>query len=98
LVGVNHRNGPWLLTEYVVIYGKARIEEGGAAEWLRRLSHTYIGPETDTRHLDDAPLGYVLRITPERLTGVGPRGEGIGAVPMNGLPVNVAWMSSGDGP
>jgi PPOX class probable F420-dependent enzyme len=32
------QQGPWLLKEYVVIYGKARIQEGGAAEWLRHLS------------------------------------------------------------
>src|SRR5512132_111479 len=32
------------LTEYLVIYGTARITEGGAAELLQKLAHTYLGP------------------------------------------------------
>ena len=70
------QHGPWLLKKYVVIYGKARLEEGGAAEWLRDLSRIYIGPDVDTQHLDNAPPGYVLRVTPERYTGVGPWARG----------------------
>ncbi len=32
------------LNEYLVIYGTARITEGGAAELLQKLAHTYLGP------------------------------------------------------
>jgi len=32
------------LTEYLVIYGTARITDGGAAELLQKLAHTYLGP------------------------------------------------------
>jgi PPOX class probable F420-dependent enzyme len=32
------------LTEYVVLYGHARIQEGGAPELLQRLAEVYIGP------------------------------------------------------
>ena len=32
------------LTEYAVLYGEARIQEGGAPELLQRLAEVYIGP------------------------------------------------------
>ena len=32
------------LTEYLVVYGTARITEGGAAELLQELAYTYLGP------------------------------------------------------
>jgi PPOX class probable F420-dependent enzyme len=62
------------LDEYLVVEGTARVTEGGAADLLQRLAHVYLGP--DVRFPpggdDDPPPGYVLRITPERLGGVGP--------------------------
>ncbi len=60
------------LKEYLVVRGRARIEEGGAAELLERLAHVYLGPEVRFPPIDDPPAGYVARITPERLSGVGP--------------------------
>jgi PPOX class probable F420-dependent enzyme len=64
---------PMGLQEYLVVYGKARITEGGAAALLQRLAQIYLGsnvefPPTPYR---DKP-GYITRITPERFTGVGP--------------------------
>jgi PPOX class probable F420-dependent enzyme len=61
------------LQEYVVIRGKARITEGGAADLLQRLAHIYLGPavEFPPAELRTKP-GYITRITPERYTGVGP--------------------------
>ena len=35
----------WGLKEYMVIHGRARLEEGGAPELLQRLAHTYLGPD-----------------------------------------------------
>src|SRR5467141_4421622 len=32
------------LREYVVIYGNARVTEGGAADLLQRLARIYLGP------------------------------------------------------
>jgi PPOX class probable F420-dependent enzyme len=60
------------LREYLVVHGTARIQEGGAAELLQRLAHVYLGPDVKFPPMDDPPPGYVLRITPERLGGVGP--------------------------
>lgn len=60
------------LKEYLVVHGRARIEEGGAAELLQRLAHVYLGPEVRFPPIDDPPPGYVLRVTVERVGGVGP--------------------------
>jgi PPOX class probable F420-dependent enzyme len=62
----------WGLLEYLVVYGTARVTEGGAAEVLQRLAHTYLGPGVVFPPMPDPPPGFVTRITPERLAGVGP--------------------------
>jgi PPOX class probable F420-dependent enzyme len=60
------------LTEYAVLYGKARIQEGGAPELLQRLAEVYIGPGVKFPPMDNPPAGYVTRIRVERIEGVGP--------------------------
>ena len=62
----------WGLLEYLVVYGTARVTEGGAPEMLQRLAHTYIGPDVVFPNMPDPPPGWVTRVTPERLGGVGP--------------------------
>jgi PPOX class probable F420-dependent enzyme len=62
----------WGLLEYLVVYGTARVTEGGAAEILQRLAYTYIGPDVVFPAMPDPPPGFVTRITPERIGGVGP--------------------------
>ena len=57
---------------YLVIYGRARITEGGAPELLQRLAHVYMGPDVRFPPMDDPPPGYVMRIAVERVTGAGP--------------------------
>ena len=61
------------LQEYLVVYGSARITEGGAANLLQRLAHIYLGPDVE---FPPAPYrnnpGYITRISPTRLAGVGP--------------------------
>lgn len=60
------------LREYLVVHGHARVQEGGAATLLQDLAHIYLGPDVVFPPPGfDAP-GYVLRITPEHLSGVGP--------------------------
>ena len=63
------------LPEYLVVYGRARIQEGGAPELLQRLAHVYMGPDVKFPAMDDPPPGYVLRIAPERVAGLGPWGR-----------------------
>ena len=67
---------PYGLNEYLVVYGRARITEGGAPELLQRLAHTYIGPGVKFPPMPDPPPGYVTRIGPERFGGIGPWAKG----------------------
>jgi len=60
------------LKEYLVVHGRAQVEPGGAPELLQRLAHVYLGPDVTFPPMDDPPPGLVLRITPERVGGVGP--------------------------
>jgi PPOX class probable F420-dependent enzyme len=64
------------LREYLVVHGRARIQEGGAPELLQELAHTYLGPAVSFPPMPDPPAGSVLRITPERVGGVGPWTKG----------------------
>jgi PPOX class probable F420-dependent enzyme len=66
------RTNEWGLLEYLVVYGTARVTEGRAAEILQRLAHTYLGPDVVFPPMPEPPPGFVTRITPERLGGVGP--------------------------
>jgi PPOX class probable F420-dependent enzyme len=66
------RTNEWGLLEYLVVYGTARVTEGGAAEMLQRLAYTYIGPDVVFPKIPNPPPGFVTRITPERIGGVGP--------------------------
>ena len=65
------RSGPGGLDEYLVIYGTARISEGGAPELLQRLAWTYLGPDVHFPPMDNPPGGYVTHITVERVAGNG---------------------------
>ena len=60
------------LTEYLVVHGRARVTEGGAAELLQRLAHTYLGPDVKFPPIDDPPPGHITHISVERVGGVGP--------------------------
>jgi PPOX class probable F420-dependent enzyme len=66
------------LHEYLVIYGTARITDGGGPEVLQRLAHTYLGPDVKFPPMPDPPPGFVTRVTVERLGGVGPWNERTG--------------------
>lgn len=60
------------LAEYLVINGIARITEGGAPALLQRLAHVYLGTHVRFPPMDEPPDGFVLRITPKTIGGVGP--------------------------
>jgi PPOX class probable F420-dependent enzyme len=60
------------LHEQLVVYGRAAIEEGGAPELLQELAYVYLGPDVRFPPMDDPPPGVRLRITVERVAGVGP--------------------------
>jgi len=60
------------LVEYLVLHGRARITEGGAADLLQKLAHIYLGPGVKFPPMNDPPEGFVTHITVERIGGVGP--------------------------
>jgi PPOX class probable F420-dependent enzyme len=66
------RVNEWGLLQYLVVYGTARVTEGGAPEMLQRFAHTYLGPDVVFPSMPNPPPGFVTRITPERFGGVGP--------------------------
>lgn len=59
------------LDEYLIVYGRATIVEGGAPELLRRLTPTYLG-EGVSFPPPNSPPGHVTRITVDRIGGMGP--------------------------
>lgn len=63
------------MRHYLVLHGRARVVEGGAPELLQALARVYVGPDVRFPPMDDPPPGAVVRITIERVAGVGPWGE-----------------------
>src|SRR6266446_9928742 len=61
------------LREYLVVYGDARVSEGGAFDLLQRLGRLYLGPNAvyPPVAMRNIP-GYITRITPALFAGVGP--------------------------
>ncbi|WP_232661173.1 PPOX class F420-dependent oxidoreductase [Pseudonocardia sp. TRM90224] len=56
----------------LVVHGKAEVTEGGAAELITKLAKVYVGPDFDFPLPPGPPPGYVVRITVDRVGGVGP--------------------------
>ena len=70
LLGYNTTQG---MREYVVIYGTARVTEGGAVPVLQRLAPIYLGPGAEYPPASMRSIaGHVTRITPARFSGIGP--------------------------
>jgi PPOX class probable F420-dependent enzyme len=63
------------LREYVVVHGRAAIEEGGAPELLQELARVYLGPDVRFPPMDDPPPGVRMRIVVEHVSGIGPWAE-----------------------
>lgn len=59
------------LWPYLVIDGRARVEEGGALAVMDHLAQWYIGPDA-TYPRRDMPVGTTFRATVERIYGQGP--------------------------
>jgi PPOX class probable F420-dependent enzyme len=59
------------LDEYLVVHGVARVTEGSAPELLQHLAHRYLGPDVRFPPIDDPPPGFVTRITPTKVGGIG---------------------------
>ena len=68
----SERVNEWGLREYLVVYGTARITEGGAADMLQRLAHVYLGPDVVFPQMPNPPPGFITHVKIERVGGIGP--------------------------
>jgi hypothetical protein len=66
------------MQNYLVVEGTARVTEGGAPALLHDLAQRYIGPGTTFPPMPDPPDGFVIRIAPTRVRGMGPWGTVLG--------------------
>ena len=65
-----HESGDEPLHPYLVINGRARIEEGGALEVMDTLSEFYLGP--GRRYpWREAPEGFTIRVDVDKVYGQG---------------------------
>ncbi|MCU1366566.1 MAG: putative F420-dependent enzyme [Ilumatobacteraceae bacterium] len=60
------------LDHYLVVEGTARITEGGAPELLQQLAQRYVGPGVKFPPMDNPPAGFITRVTPTKIGGIGP--------------------------
>jgi PPOX class probable F420-dependent enzyme len=60
------------MREYLVLHGTASVEPGGAPELLQELARVYVGPDVRYPPMDDPPAGCIVRISVDKVTGVGP--------------------------
>jgi PPOX class probable F420-dependent enzyme len=62
------------MQNYLVVEGTASITEGGAPALLQELAEGYVGPGVKFPPMPDPPPGFVIRITPQKVRGMGPWG------------------------
>jgi PPOX class probable F420-dependent enzyme len=62
------------MQNYLVVDGTASISDGGAPALLGRLAERYIGPGVTFPPMPDPPEGYVIRVAPTQVRGMGPWG------------------------
>ena len=62
------------MRHYLVVEGAARVTEGGAPALLHDLAQRYIGPGATFPPMPDPPDGFVIRISPAKVRGMGPWG------------------------
>lgn len=60
------------MRHYCVVYGIARITEGGGPELLQELAQVYVGTGAVFPPFPDPPQGFITHITPTRISGSGP--------------------------
>lgn len=60
------------MREYLVLQGTARVVPGGAPELLQQLARVHLGPDVRFPPMSDPPPGSIVRITVDKISGVGP--------------------------
>jgi len=62
------------MQNHLVVEGTAVVTDGGAPALLHDLAQRYVGPGTNFPPMPDPPEGYVIRVTPTKVRGMGPWG------------------------
>lgn len=62
------------MQNYLVVEGTATVTEGGAPALLSELAQRYVGPGTRFPPMPDPPEGFVIRVAPTTIRGMGPWG------------------------
>jgi PPOX class probable F420-dependent enzyme len=62
------------MQNYLVVEGEARVTEGGAPALLHDLAQRYLGPGTAFPPMPNPPEGFIIRVTPRTVRGMGPWG------------------------
>ncbi|MEQ1874670.1 MAG: TIGR03618 family F420-dependent PPOX class oxidoreductase [Ilumatobacteraceae bacterium] len=60
------------LHNYAVLNGRARLTVGGAPELLQSIAPRFLGEGVKFPPMDNPPGGRIVRITVDRIGGVGP--------------------------
>jgi PPOX class probable F420-dependent enzyme len=60
------------MRHYLVLQGTARVVPGGAPELLQELAKVNVGPEVKFPPMADPPPGSIVRISVDKISGVGP--------------------------
>jgi PPOX class probable F420-dependent enzyme len=67
-----HGRNPVGMQDYLVVRGRARLQEGGAPELLQELARVYVAPDARFPPMADPPPGVICRISIEHVSGHGP--------------------------
>jgi PPOX class probable F420-dependent enzyme len=70
-LSIEAEGGQHGMQNHLVVEGTAEITEGGAPELLHELAQRYVGPGTRFPPMDDPPAGFVIRVTPTKVRGMG---------------------------
>jgi PPOX class probable F420-dependent enzyme len=62
----------WGMQFHLVVEGTAVVTEGGAPALLHELAQRYVGLGTEFPPMPDPPDGFVIRVTPTKVRGMGP--------------------------
>ncbi|MFY9782116.1 MAG: PPOX class F420-dependent oxidoreductase [Acidimicrobiales bacterium] len=71
-ISIEADGSQWDMQHHLIIEGTARVVEGGAPELLRELAQRYVGPGTNFPPIPNPPEGFIIRVTPHRVRGLGP--------------------------
>jgi PPOX class probable F420-dependent enzyme len=77
-ISIEAEGAQWGMVNYLVVEGTAVATPGGAPALLHELAQRYIGPGATFPPMPDAPEGFIIRVTPTKVRGMGPWGTQLG--------------------